>query len=83
MSTTELTLQQQLMEALGLTETDFHKDGSNLCIRADKRVMPWLKANYQWWTTVQGFAPRGLRPIDGFSEWLERWPEGYLSVPHQ
>lgn len=74
---TEKSLKQQLMEGLGLTEDDFQQDGSDLRVRADDRVMPWLKQNFSHWTIVQSFRHRGPLPSTG------RWPEGFYEIPHQ
>jgi len=76
--TTEQSLQQQMMAALGLTEADFRNDGGDLMVRADLRVVPWLKQHYQYWTVVQNFRTKGSGP-----GCTEPWPEGFYLIPRE
>lgn len=67
----ELSLKQQLIDALGLGESDFYYQAGSLHVRDDQRVMPWLRNNWQFWTIVQRF--KTTTP----------WTEGELVIPHQ
>ena len=73
----ETSLKQQMIDALGLQESDFKVDGSDLMIRALPSVMPWLRQNFQYWTVVQSFRRR-LR-----TDYCEPWYEGYYFVPRE
>lgn len=52
---TKPELQQQLQDALGLTDDDFAYHATDLYVLDKPGVRAWLKANYRWYSNITSF----------------------------